>query len=67
MACSAFDKHSQYKDVAQSIKKDYDKRYPSSGKANDGVYHAVVGKHFGGESVSRGGAAAHRIVRVHIV
>lgn len=49
MSCSAFDKHTQYKDVAQAIKKDYDKRYPSSGKANDGVYHAVVGKHFGGE------------------
>lgn len=47
VACSAFDKHSQYKDVAQAMKKDYDRRYPSSGKANDGVYHAVVGKHFG--------------------
>ena len=49
VSCSAFDKHTQYKDVAQAIKKDYDKRYPSSGKATDGVYHAVVGKHFGGE------------------
>lgn len=48
-ACAAFDRHVQYKDVAQAIKRDYDKRYPSSGKANDGVYHAVVGKHFGGE------------------
>ena len=43
----SFDKHTQYKDVAQHIKREYDKRYPSSGKATDGVYHAVVGKHFG--------------------
>jgi hypothetical protein len=42
-ACLAFDKHTQYKDVAQHIKKGYDFRYPSSGKATDGVYHAVVG------------------------
>lgn len=47
MACAAFDKHTQYKDIAQAIKKDYDKKYPSSGKATDGVYHVVVGKHFG--------------------
>ena len=46
-ACSAFDKHTQYKDVAQAIKKGYDARYPSSGLATDGVYHAVAGKHFG--------------------
>ena len=46
-ACLAFDKHTQYKDVAQAIKKGYDARYPSSGKATDGVYHAVVGKNFG--------------------
>jgi dynein light chain LC8-type len=46
-ACLAFDKHTQYKDVAQHIKKGYDFRYPSSGKATDGVYHAVVGKNFG--------------------
>lgn len=46
-ACSAFDKHTQYKDVAQAIKKGYDARYPSSGLATDGVYHAVVGKRFG--------------------
>jgi len=46
-ACSAFDKHAQYKDVAQAIKKGYDARYPSSGLATDGVYHAVAGKHFG--------------------
>lgn len=43
----AFDKYTKYKDVAQHIKKTYDARYPSSGKSTDGVYHAVVGKHFG--------------------
>ena len=47
VACAAFDKFTQYKDVAQCIKKEYDARYPSTGKATDGVYHAVVGKHFG--------------------
>ena len=47
MTIDAFDKYTKYKDVAQHIKKEYDARYPSSGKSTDGVYHAVVGKHFG--------------------
>ena len=47
MTIDAFDKYTKYKDVAQHIKKTYDARYPSSGKSTDGVYHAVVGKHFG--------------------
>ena len=33
--------------MAQAIKKGYDSRYPSSGLATDGVYHVLVGKHFG--------------------
>ena len=47
MTIDVFDKYTKYKDVAQHIKKEYDARYPSSGKSTDGVYHAVVGKHFG--------------------
>uniref|UniRef100_A0A061RAZ4 Dynein light chain n=1 Tax=Tetraselmis sp. GSL018 TaxID=582737 RepID=A0A061RAZ4_9CHLO len=34
------------KDIAQYIKEAYDKKYPSSGKATDGVYHCVVGRNF---------------------
>ena len=34
------------KQVAGAIKQEYDKRYPGTGKATDGVYHCVVGDHF---------------------
>eukprot|EP00898_Chlorokybus_atmophyticus_P005856 jgi/Chlat1/6271/Chrsp44S09052 len=46
VAGAAFDKHSHFKDVATFIKKEYDKRYPSDGRATSGVYHCVVGSAF---------------------
>ena len=66
-ACAAFDKHAQYKDVAQAIKKGYDLRYPSSGKATDGVYHALVGKHFGASLSHETNQYVHLKVDLHDV
>ncbi|QDZ18023.1 dynein light chain of flagellar outer arm [Chloropicon primus] len=34
------------REIAAYVKKEYDKRYPSNGKATDGVYHCVCGTHF---------------------
>lgn len=34
------------KRVATEIKQEYDKQYPSDGKATDGVYYCVVGESF---------------------
>lgn len=42
-------KHRQYKDIACHIKQQFDKRYPSSGKATEGVYHCICGKNFASE------------------
>lgn len=42
----AVDKNKQLKDIAFYIKHEYDKKYPGSGKATEGVYHCVVGKSF---------------------
>eukprot|EP00873_Tetraselmis_striata_P005312 jgi/Tetstr1/425576/TSEL_015997.t1 len=42
----AFHTYKHMKDVAGHIKRSYDKKYPSNGKATDGVYHCVVGKNF---------------------
>ncbi|KAK9816673.1 hypothetical protein WJX72_003543 [[Myrmecia] bisecta] len=39
-------KYKHYKDVAAYIKHEYDRKYPSSGKATEGVYHCVCGKNF---------------------
>eukprot|EP00243_Klebsormidium_subtile_P010269 TRINITY_DN5439_c0_g2_i1.p2 TRINITY_DN5439_c0_g2~~TRINITY_DN5439_c0_g2_i1.p2 ORF type:complete len:131 (-),score=43.97 TRINITY_DN5439_c0_g2_i1:70-462(-) len=46
IAASAFDYYKQPKDVATYIKKEFDKRYPSDGKATSGVYHCIVGRNF---------------------
>ena len=40
------------REIAAYVKKEYDKRYPSNGKATDGVYHCVCGTHFACESPS---------------
>ncbi|MEW5302017.1 MAG: hypothetical protein WDW38_008647 [Sanguina aurantia] len=45
-ALVAVDKHKQLKDVAFYIKHEYDRKYPGSGKATEGVYHCIVGKSF---------------------
>lgn len=47
---SGVDKYKALKDIAQYIKQEYDKKYPSNGKATDGVYHCVVGKSFASAS-----------------
>jgi dynein light chain LC8-type len=46
IAVVAVDKHKHLKDIAYHIKHAYDKKYPGSGKATEGVYHCVVGKSF---------------------
>lgn len=46
IAIEAVDEHSQLMDIASDIKTKYDKRYPGSGKATEGVYHAIVGSYF---------------------
>lgn len=43
---SGVDQYKALKDIAQYIKQEYDKKYPSNGKATDGVYHCIVGKSF---------------------
>lgn len=37
------------KDIAFRIKHSYDKKYPGSGKATEGVYHCIVGTNFASE------------------
>lgn len=46
IALIAVDKYRQLKDIAFYIKHEYDKKYPGSGKATEGVYHCIVGKSF---------------------
>lgn len=50
IALIAVDKYKQLKDIAFYIKHEYDKKYPGSGKATEGVYHCVVGKSFASKS-----------------
>lgn len=46
IATVAVDKYKQLKDISFYIKEQYDKKYPGSGKATEGVYHCIVGKSF---------------------
>lgn len=46
IAIEAVDEHKQLMDIASHIKTKYDKQYPGSGKATEGVYHAIVGSRF---------------------
>eukprot|EP00891_Asterochloris_glomerata_P005650 jgi/Astpho2/5650/gw1.00079.212.1_t len=46
IALAAVHKHKQFKDIACYIKQQFDRKYPSSGKATEGVYHCVCGKRF---------------------
>mmetsp|Transcript_35007 Transcript_35007/g.66878 ORF Transcript_35007/g.66878 Transcript_35007/m.66878 type:complete len:120 (-) Transcript_35007:322-681(-) len=43
----AIEAHKNTKDMATYCKKEYDKRFPPSGKATEGVFHVIVGKNFG--------------------
>jgi dynein light chain LC8-type len=49
IAVVAVDKYKHLKDVAEAIKHAFDKKYPGSGKATEGVYHCAVGKSFASE------------------
>ena len=42
-------KYKAYKDIAAHIKREYDSKYPGSGKATEGVYHCICGKNFASE------------------
>lgn len=46
IAMSAMDSHKQLMDIAYHIKTQYDSKYPGSGKATEGVYHAICGHRF---------------------
>eukprot|EP00892_Ulva_mutabilis_P004065 jgi/Ulvmu1/202/UM001_0206.1 len=46
IAMSAMDSNKQLMDIANHIKTQYDSKYPGSGKATEGVYHAICGHHF---------------------
>lgn len=46
IAVSAMDSNKQLMDIAYHIKTQYDIKYPGSGKATEGVYHAICGHHF---------------------
>lgn len=43
---AAVDAHTQLMDIAHQVKVQYDKQYPGSGKATEGVYHAICGHRF---------------------
>ncbi|GFH13207.1 dynein light chain [Haematococcus lacustris] len=45
-ALIAVDKYKQLKDIAFYVKHEYDRKYPGSGKATEGVYHCIVGNHY---------------------
>lgn len=55
IALIAVDKYRQLKDIAFYIKHEYDKKYPGSGKATEGVYHCIVGKSFASKCGTRAG------------
>lgn len=42
----AVHKNKHYKDIAFYVKHQMDKKFPSSGKATEGVFHCVCGKNF---------------------
>lgn len=45
-ALEAVHKYKQYKDIASHVKHQFDKKYPGSGKATEGVFHCICGKSF---------------------
>lgn len=51
IAIAAVEGNSQLMDIASHIKTHYDKQYPGSGKATEGVYHAMCGTHFASASL----------------
>mmetsp|Transcript_1179 Transcript_1179/g.1384 ORF Transcript_1179/g.1384 Transcript_1179/m.1384 type:complete len:124 (+) Transcript_1179:215-586(+) len=59
VCCLAVEKFKNSKDMATFVKKEYDKRFPSNGKATDGVYHCITGTHFGASVSHETAAFAH--------
>ena len=57
IAMSAMDSNKQLMDIAYHIKTQYDSKYPGSGKATEGVYHAICGHHFASTLVTLGNSA----------
>lgn len=49
ISLEAVHKYKQYKDVAFHVKHQMDKKYPSSGKATEGVFHCICGSNFASE------------------
>lgn len=60
IAIEAVDEHKQLMDIASHIKTKYDKQYPGSGKATEGVYHAIVGSRFASTLLAGLGCAQAR-------
>lgn len=60
IAMSAMDANKQLMDIAYHIKTQYDSKYPGSGKATEGVYHAICGHHFASTPVILGTSAYRR-------
>lgn len=56
---AAVDAHTQLMDIAHQVKVQYDKQYPGSGKATEGVYHAICGHHFASTSLFSSTPAWH--------
>ena len=46
IALEAVHMFKQYKDIASHVKHQFDKKYPGSGKATEGVFHCICGKSF---------------------
>ena len=46
IALEAVHKFKHYKDIASHVKHQFDKKYPGSGKATEGVFHCICGKSF---------------------
>lgn len=46
IALEAVHKFKLYKDIASHVKHQFDKKYPGSGKATEGVFHCICGKSF---------------------
>ncbi|KAL3152627.1 hypothetical protein ABBQ32_001641 [Trebouxia sp. C0010 RCD-2024] len=52
IALEAAHKFKQYKDIASHVKHQFDKKYPGSGKASEGVFHCICGKSFASKWIS---------------
>mmetsp|Transcript_4911 Transcript_4911/g.8503 ORF Transcript_4911/g.8503 Transcript_4911/m.8503 type:complete len:120 (-) Transcript_4911:291-650(-) len=64
----AVEKHKNYKDMATFVFKEFAKKFPSSGKATEGVYHVIAGAHFAASVSHETRAYVHlKIDLVHFI